>query len=60
MELTNTGEGLPLALVTAIQLWVDARTEASSVRRRNLIRDEISALGACFGDGPPICGCGHH
>jgi hypothetical protein len=49
MELTTTSEGVPLGLVTTIQLWADART----ARRRDLIRDKISALGAFFGDGNP-------
>jgi hypothetical protein len=53
MELTTTSEGVPLGLVTAIQLWADARTDASSARRRDLIRDKISTLGAFFGDDPP-------
>jgi hypothetical protein len=53
MELTTTSEGVPQGLVTTIQLWADARTDASSARRRDLIRNKISALGAFFGDGNP-------
>jgi hypothetical protein len=59
-ELITTGDepvaasnrlGLPLALVTTIQLWADARTDSSSSRRRDLIRQKTSAVGAFFGDG---------
>ena len=48
MELTTIGEGLPLALVTAVQMWADARTDASSSRRKDLIRDKTSAVGDFF------------
>lgn len=48
MGLTTTGDALPLALVTAIQLWADARTDASSSRRRDLIRDKESAVSDFF------------
>jgi hypothetical protein len=37
--------------VIAIQLWADARTDASSSRHRDLIRDKVSAVDEPFGDG---------
>jgi hypothetical protein len=50
-EVTTISEGLPLALVTTIQLWADARTDDTSSRRRDLIRDNVMAVAAFFGDG---------
>jgi hypothetical protein len=55
MELTTVSEGLPLALVNTNQLWADARTDASSSRRKDMIRDKTGSVGALFSVGKGNC-----
>lgn len=46
--LTVTTDALPPALQNAITLWADARTDASSERRVDLLRDKTRAVGTFF------------
>lgn len=46
--LTVTTDALPPALLNAITLWADARTDAGSERRVDLLRDKTRVVGAFF------------
>lgn len=40
--------GIPLALRNALAMWADATTDATTGRRRDLLRDKTTALGDFF------------
>lgn len=47
-DLIVVGAPLPATLQNAITLWADARTDATSSRRHDLLRDKTRGVGAFF------------
>ncbi len=47
-NLTVTTSGLPAGLQNAVMFWADARTDAASLRRHDLLRDKVKAVGDFF------------
>lgn len=46
--LTVPAAGIPLALRNAFAMWADATTDATTGRRRDLLRDKTTAVGDFF------------